>query len=143
MDYYKYIFIILVYRNSDDLKDCLDSIRKKVHSCKVIVVNAYYDDVSLSEIEKIANQYKCDFIGIENKGYSYGNNKGIEFAQKKYLFDYIVISNPDIVIEKYDDSFLDENFKYDIIAPQIIAASGKAQNPAMFKRLPLSEYFIS
>jgi GT2 family glycosyltransferase len=142
MEYYKYIFVILVYRNTNDLEDCLASITEKVSSCKSVIVNAYYDDDSLHEVERIANLYHCDFISIENKGYRYGNNRGMEFALKHYLFDYVIISNPDIVIENFDDTFIGPDFEYDIIAPQIIAASGKAQNPAMFKRLPLSEYLI-
>lgn len=142
MEYYKYIFVILVYRNTSDLVECIDSIRDKVSSYKIIVVNAFYDNETRNEVERISSQYDCDFIEIENKGYSYGNNKGIEFALEKYTFDHIVISNPDIIIEKFDDTFISKDFGYDIIAPQIISASGRAQNPAMFRRLLLSEYFI-
>lgn len=142
MDYYKYIFVILVYRNTGDLVECINSIRDNVSSYKIIVVNAFYDDATRNEVERIASKYDCVFINIENKGYSYGNNKGIEFALENYAFDHVIISNPDIVIEKFDDSFISENFVYDIIAPHIIAASGRAQNPAMFRRLLLAEYLI-
>lgn len=67
MEYYKYVFVILVYRNTNDLEDCLASITEKVSSCKSVIVNAYYDDDSLHEVERIANLYHCDFISIENK----------------------------------------------------------------------------
>ncbi len=142
MSYFKYIFVILVYRNTSDLQECLDSIKNKVSLYKVIVVNAFYDDKSQKEAERIAVQYDCDFIKIENKGYSFGNNRGIDFARNHYDYDYIIISNPDIVVEKFNDSFIKKDFNYDIIAPQIIAASGKAQNPAAVKRSSLSEYLI-
>lgn len=142
MESYKYIFVILVYRNTGDLRECLESIYKKVDSYKVIVVNAYYDDVTRDEVERIACQFNCDFINIENKGYSYGNNRGIEYALNHYGFDYIVVSNPDVVIEKFDDTFLDKDFEYDIIAPNIIAASGHSQNPAFVRRSSLSELLI-
>ncbi len=142
MDHYKYIFVVLVYRNTSDLRECLDSIKEKVSLYKVVVVNAFYDDISQGEAEKIAVQYGCDFINIENKGYSFGNNQGIEYARTHYEYDYIIISNPDIVVEKFDDAFMGKDFHYDIIAPQIIAASGKAQNPAAVKRSSWSEYLI-
>lgn len=129
MEKYRYIFVILVYRNTEDLKECLESIHNKVSSYKVIVVNAYYDDVSRDEVEKISSQYNCDFINVENKGYSYGNNRGIELASNKYNYDYIIISNPDIVIERFDDSLLNGEFGYDIVAPKITASLGRAQNP--------------
>jgi GT2 family glycosyltransferase len=125
LDYYKYIFVILVYRNYEDLDECLSSITNKVKSQKSIVVNAYYDDETKNRIERIATKYSCDFINIENKGYGYGNNIGIEHALKTYDFDYVVISNPDIIVNSFPDDFTNA----DIIAPKITSASGKLQNP--------------
>ena len=142
MEHFKYFFVILVYRNTTDLEECLISIKAKVSSYKSIVVNAYYDEASKLEVERIASIYQCDFINIENKGYSYGNNQGIEYARSHYEFEYIVVSNPDIIIEKFDDSFMDSTAKYDIIAPRIIAASGKPQNPAAVCRSLCSEFLI-
>ena len=118
------------------------SVNEKVSSCKCVIVNAYYDDDSQYEVERIADLFGCDFISIENKGYSYGNNRGMEYALNHYDFDYIVVSNPDVVIEKFDDRFLDKDFEYDIIAPNIIAASGHSQNPAFVRRSFLAEYLI-
>ena len=77
---YNYIAVILVYRNVEDLVECIDSIREKIYSCRIVVVNSYFDDESLNKIKTVAENKDCDFIGIENRGYGYGNNKGIEFA---------------------------------------------------------------
>lgn len=41
-------------------------------------------------------------MNVENKGYSYGNNRGIEYCHNNYEYDYIIISNPDIIIKKFD-----------------------------------------
>ena len=136
---YKYIVIILTYRNTEDLLECIESIKNKIDSVKIIIVNSYYDEETKNEIEKTANERKCDFINIVNKGYSYGNNRGIEYALDKYIFDYIIISNPDIVVEQFGElSELDA----EIIAPKIIAASGKKQNPMLVKENHFSEYCI-
>jgi GT2 family glycosyltransferase len=72
-------------------------------------------------------------LNLENKGYSYGNNKGIEFARSHYLYDYIVISNPDIEIQHLDYSSL---LKYEgcIIGPKIINSLKKNQNPVYYTR---------
>lgn len=138
-EYYKYIAIILTYRNTKDLLECIDSIKDKINSVKIVIVNAYYDDETKKAIEIISNKKKCDFINIENKGYSYGNNRGIEYALDKYVFDYVLISNPDIVVEQFSEpSELDA----EIIAPRIIAASGKKQNPMIVKENHFSEYCI-
>lgn len=129
MKEFKYIFIILVYRNTDDLEECIQSIFSFVSSFKIIVVNSYYDDESREAARAIAKQYECDFLNVENRGYSYGNNEGIRFARDNYSFDFIIVSNPDIIIRKFDDSFLDNQIEFDVVAPEIIAADGRSQNP--------------
>lgn len=136
---FKYVFVILVYRNVQDLIECIDSIYSKVKSCSLIIVNSFYDDKSAKEIENVAISNNCVFLNVENKGYSYGNNVGIRYAQEHYLYDYIVISNPDITIKKFDDSLID---KFDIIAPKVVAASGKLQNPMVVKYSKTAKRFI-
>lgn len=138
---YKFIFVILVYRNTDDLRECIDSIKKHVESYRIIIVNAFYDDATCQYVKQIANDNNCDFINIENRGYSYGNNRGIEFAEDHYIYNWIIISNPDIIIKRFDSKIFDEA-KFDILAPKIIAADGKQQNPMMFRRSTLSEKLI-
>lgn len=138
---YKYVFVILVYKNTSDLENCLKTINKNVRqSHKSIVVNAYFDDYTKAASEKVANKYDCDFINIENKGYSYGNNKGIQLAKDHYHFEYIVVCNPDVEILEFDDRYLNESFEYDIIAPRITTLSGKRQNPMATKRNRITEY---
>lgn len=136
----KYVFVILVYKNTDDLDECLTSIESKVKSYKAVIVNAFYDDLSMHNAEDVARKHHCDFINIENKGYSYGNNRGIEFAKEHYDLDYVIVSNPDIIIESFEDSLIDDKFGYDVIAPRITTASGRRQNPMSIKKSRLSEY---
>ena len=42
--YYENIFVVLTYRNIDDLEDFLKSVERFVKSYKVIIINSYYDD---------------------------------------------------------------------------------------------------
>jgi GT2 family glycosyltransferase len=56
MERYKYIFCILVYRNVEDIKECIDSIMDKVENCKIVIVNSFYDNESKNEFEKIAHK---------------------------------------------------------------------------------------
>ena len=93
-------------------------------SKKVIVVNAYYDKQSSEKFEKLTNEYGADFIEIENKGYSFGNNMGIEYALQHYKFKYLVVSNPDIEIKRFvlEDLRGAENA---VIGPEIITCTGK------------------
>ena len=64
---------------------------KKIPSCKVIVINAYYDDESLNKVREVAETNNCDFYNIENKGYSYGNNYGISRANENYNYEYVIV----------------------------------------------------
>jgi len=138
---YKYIFVILVYRNTDDLKDCIDSIKSMVKSYKIVVVNAFFDDDTKNRCESIAVTNDCDFLNIENKGYSFGNNRGIEFALNQYDFKYLIVANPDTEILKFEDKSID-NEQYDIFAPDIITLRGTQQNPMGIKRLKLSQKIL-
>lgn len=124
--YYENVFVVLVYRNATDLVEFLQRTKQKVKDYKVVVVDSFYDKKTSDEIKKIADIYDCDFLSVENKGYSYGNNQGIKYASQKYTFSFLVISNPDILIESYDSSKL---IKDGITAPKIINAGGKHQNP--------------
>lgn len=141
MKKYKYVTVVLAYRNMKDLKNSIKSISEMIPQNRTIIVNSYYNDETLSEASDIANEFDCDFLNVENKGYSYGNNVGISWALNHYEFDYIIISNPDINIEKFDDISIYE-CDADIIAPNICTISGKKQNPMMFRENKLAENLI-
>ena len=140
MKYYKFIFVILTYRTGSDIPLFLDSINNNIDaSFKVIVVNSYYDEESLKEIELLAKNNDCDFLPIENKGYSYGNNYGIQYALSTYSFDYLVISNSDLVVNEFDESSLPND---GIVGPLITTAKGKKQNPYFAINNKISDWFI-
>lgn len=128
MKHYKYIAILLVYRNIDDLKECVASFQQHIPNCKMIVVNSFYDDKSNALIKHTAQQLGCDFLSVENKGYGAGNNAGIAYARKNYTFGYIIISNPDIIIQQFDDKQVNP---HGITAPDIATLKGKKQNPLL------------
>jgi hypothetical protein len=127
---YDFIFIVLVYKNTTDLYEFLDSF--SIPNAKIIVVNSFYDDETKATFSKLANKYNTDFLNIPNKGYGYGNNYGCKYAMENYKFKYIVISNADVIIKNLDISVLKnkENF---IIAPDIRTLKGKRQNPFLLK----------
>lgn len=125
---YDFIFVVLVYRNTQDLKDFFASL--KVPAMKVIVVNSYYDDESEEAFGKIAKDNNADFLSVPNKGYGAGNNRGVEYAIQHYDFQYLVISNADIYILKLSEASL-SNIPEGIYAPSIRTLSGKQQNPHM------------
>ncbi|HFR3809703.1 TPA: glycosyltransferase, partial [Streptococcus suis] len=127
-EYYKHILVVLVYRNTTDILDFIDSVNKNITESKIIIVNSYYDDESLELVRKIANSNNCDFINVENKGFSYGNNIGLKYALDNYDFDFVTCSNPDVVINKFEDKILTE-YPDSIYGPEITTINGRKQNP--------------
>lgn len=138
---FKYIFVVLVYRNTNDIIEMINSVGQHIDDYKIVIVNSYYDDRSKEVFEQIAKEYKCDFVNVENKGYGYGNNTGIQYATDKYDFEYAVVSNPDITIDKFDDSNFCE-LADGPIGPMIKARDNKSQNPYWPIENRLCESFI-
>lgn len=127
MKEYDYVFIILVHRNTSDLEKFFLSFN--IPNSKVIVVNSYYDEVTDVAFKNIAITNNSDYISVPNRGYGAGNNRGCEYALQNYAFKYLVISNADIVINRYlPADILPKNA---IIAPRIKTLRGKDQNPYM------------
>jgi GT2 family glycosyltransferase len=122
----KIVFIVLVYKNVDDIRNFLQNFY--ISESKIIIIDSFYNHFTSIEIEKLSKEFDADYIGIENKGYGYGNNVGVKYALENYVFDYLVISNPDIFIQKFDVNLLNNGMD-SIYAPAIITKTGKAQNP--------------
>lgn len=137
---YDLIFVVLTYRNTEDLKNFIIDTKKAVEcSYKIIVVNSYFDESSKLNFQSIAIDNDCDFINIDNKGYGYGNNRGIDFAKSKYKFNFLITSNPDVVIKEFELGKL-EGFEDCIVAPTIKTLIGKDQNPYYYSKIEFVEW---
>lgn len=125
---YNIVFVVLTYRNTDDLDFFVKT--NRINGAKIIVVNSYYDDSTLEVFKQIAESNQCDFLPVENKGYSYGNNVGIKYAINNYTFDYLIVSNADIEIKRFDYDFLEQRKAFPAVyGPTIRTLTGKNQNP--------------
>ena len=131
MKYYKHIFIVLVYKNTEVLTGFFESL-SKLDDYKVILVNAFYDIASEESCMEIAKKHDADFLSIQNVGYGEGNNQGVDYVLKHYSFQYLIVSNSDIIVK---DLAALNSLKLDnaVIAPDTRMLSGKAQNPCMWK----------
>jgi hypothetical protein len=137
---FKFVFVLLTYRNYTDLSTFLINLKLSIlKEYKVIVVNSFYDNETMNQIEAISINENCDFLNIDNKGYGYGNNYGINFAKENYLFDFLVLSNTDVVIRKFNvDNF---PFLDAVYGPIIKTLKRKNQNPFWVTRLKILEFF--
>lgn len=135
------VFIVLVYRNYNDLKDLYISLTKNVKArFELVVVDAFFSNETSKKIIELSEELSCFYLFSQNGGYGYGNNRGLEFADKMFDYKYICICNPDTVL-KTEISI--EQFENEVcIAPRIITARGKNQNPYWAYENSLSERLI-
>lgn len=142
-EFYELIFVVLVYGNTKDIVDFYKSISNLDCNYKVIIVNSFYDKNSLYECKKIAEKYSSIFIEVENKGYGAGNNRGIEYAIDNYNFDFLIVSNSDIVVKELSYERL-KKYSENIIGPKVITSTGKNQNPFYVdkKIFPRAEFYF-
>ena len=125
-------YIILHYKNIDETLECLESLRKNVSKESHIIV---VDNNTLNkEAEKKIKEYTNDILKLDkNYGFAKANNKGIEYAKKKYNSNYYVVLNNDVLI--YQKSFESniikdfEKYSFDMLGTKIDSPSGESVNP--------------
>lgn len=140
----EFVFVILTYRNTEDLSDVINSVKMMYerYEKEIIVVNSYYDQNTKDEVETIAQREECIFINVENKGYGYGNNCGIAYANQKFVYQYLVIVNPDTQVLQNDFDYKLYMDKSVVIAPEIRNLRGKRQNPYWCIKNSFSEWLV-
>ena len=115
--------VILNYNDYETTFDMINQIKDYKVLDHIIIVDNHSTDLKYDKLKKIKSN-NIDVIQTdENKGYAYGNNYGIKYLNDNYDVDYIIISNPDILVNekciinlKKD---LDENKNISIIAPVV------------------------
>ena len=137
MVYFKHVFVVLVYRNIEILRDFFNSFN--IPNSKVIIVNAFHDAQTEEDCRILANIHNAIFLPIQNIGYGGGNLAGIDYARKNFRYDFLIISNSDVVIRNFDGLDLFYNQKV-IIAPNVVMRDIQKQNPDTPIELPFLYY---
>ena len=87
--------IIVTYNHKKYIKSCIESVLKQDYPHEIIVVDNCSSDGTAEFVERnfpLVKVIKSD----ENLGYAGGNNLGVKYARG----EYIVILNPDTIVEK-------------------------------------------
>ena len=127
-------FIILHYKNIKDTIECIESIRKLKTKKSVSIIVVDNHTLSKEELKKI-KEYTEDVILLkENIGFAKANNKGCEYAVKKYHPDFLVVINNDTILSQ--DNFIDQIYtiyketSFDMLGPCIHCKEGSGSvNP--------------
>ena len=140
-------FIILHYKNIDETIECLTYLQKlDLKDAHIIIVDN--NTLSVSE-EKLIKRFTKDILKLDqNYGFAKANNKGIEYAKRKYNSKFYIVMNNDVYIS--DKDFLNiiskdyEKYKFAMLGPLITSPSDESVNPfPVIKDIDRCEKLIS
>lgn len=125
-------FIILHYNNIDDTIECLMNLKSIANDDTHLIV---VDNNTLSDKEKkLINTFTKDIVLLDkNYGFAKANNKGIEYAKKKYKSKFYIVINNDVFINQKD--FLKQieedydKYQFDMLGTYIDSPTGESVNP--------------
>ena len=125
--YYELVFVVLVYRNIEVLRQFFASLGLSC-SYRVIVVNNFCNQETEDACQALADENGADFISLPNKGFGAGNNTGCQYAMDHYQYRFLILSNSDIIIRDINAlSQMDD--RKAVYAADVRMENGHRQNP--------------
>ena len=125
-------FIILHYKNIEDTIECLTNLKKIANSdTHFIVVD---NNTLTNEEEKLIRVFTKDIVRLDkNYGFAKANNRGIEYAKKKYNSKFYIVINNDVFINQANFLELIEkdynDYNFDMLGTYIDSPTGESVNP--------------
>ena len=142
------VFVVLHYLTIDDTIECVNSIKEKCKkgNFRIVIVDNASPNNSKNELKEVyENDTDIHLVLLsENLGFANGNNKGIEFARKKYSPRFIVVMNNDVnllqenTIELIEDEY--KRSRFGVLGPMVYTADGRCNdNPGPDAPMTLKE----
>lgn len=137
--------VVLNYNDAVTTMQFVESI--KYYSCvrKIVVVDNCSTDDSFNKVSQLASDNVSVIRTESNGGYGYGNNWGIRYLYDNCKSEYILLSNPDVIVQENVlvklEEFLRCNRDYTIAAPFMLNAKGEKVDNTAF-RLPTKKEYI-
>jgi N-acetylglucosaminyl-diphospho-decaprenol L-rhamnosyltransferase len=139
--------VVLNYNDSDTTMQFLTKVEPYKIVDRIVVVDNCSTDDSLIKFRKI-NSPKVSIIQTShNGGYGAGNNFGIRYLYNHYHPEFILLSNPDVIVEEsvIEDmvNFLCHHNDYAIVAPFMLDLHKNRQFNTAFRVPQVKEYILS
>lgn len=134
--------VILSYKSNEDTLKLAEAFHAMECVDKFVVADNSPGDNGLDGSENVLKSPKAAFIKIENQGYSCGNDQAIRMLEQNVgLPEYIIISNPDVVIPEQSVKacidFLDSHIDFAVAAPQELKSNGEMHHLTGWKERTL------
>lgn len=121
----KVAVIIVEFNSAEETIQYVNQIGQYENIHRIVIVdNASTDFGQVELLKQIQNEKVIILQSDKNGGYNYGNNFGIQYLEKiGEKYDYFIISNSDIMVEKLAIDrcleILEKNKKLAIVAPRM------------------------
>lgn len=139
--------LILNYNDAETTLSYVNRVANYNVIHKILIVDNCSTDDSVNLFKSFKNKKVEVVESKKNGGYGAGNNIGIKYLIKKYDSDYILISNPDVIVEEdtiiHLETFLRNHLDYAIAAPFMLDKNYKRQINTAFKIPGLYDYILS
>ncbi len=139
--------LILNYNDASTTKDCAERLQKYNIIRHVLVVDNNSTDDSYNQLSELNSDKIETVLTGCNGGYGAGNNYGIRYLREKYASTYVLLCNPDTIIEEETldamESFLKSHPGYAIVAPFMLNSKGEKQYNTAFRIPKTNEYIAS
>ncbi len=139
--------LTLNYNDAETTIDFVKSVKKIECIRHILIVDNQSTDNSVERLKKIQSPKVSLICTEKNGGYGYGNNCGIRYLSKNFHSEYILLANPDVIIEenalKSLEKFLSSHEEYAIVAPLMKNNKREVQYNTAFRIPNVIEYLVS
>ena len=139
--------VILNYNDAVSTIQLVERLKNYECVSRILVVDNKSTDDSLEKLKTLLSEkiiiLECD----RNGGYGAGNNLGIRYLSEQFHSEYILLSNPDVIVSenvllKMED-FLRSHSDYAIVSPFMCNAEGVRQGNTALRIPSKWEYILS
>lgn len=126
-------FIVLHYKNIEETLCCLENLKNIIKNEKATIIVVDNNTLNNNDKNKILKYTKDIVLLDKNYGFAKANNKGINYARKKYNSDFYCVINNDVFI--YQNDFIKKihniyiKYNFDMLGPKIDSPTGESVNP--------------
>ena len=139
--------LILNYNDAVTTRECAERLQEYSVIHRILIVDNNSSDNSFELLSRL-NSDKIEVISTGyNGGYGAGNNFGIRYLKNKYDSTYILLCNPDTIIDEDNikalEDFLLTHPDYAIVAPFMLNTKEEKQYNTAFRIPKVYEYVAS
>lgn len=96
-----FVIVVLNYNDYKTVYEFVEHVDRFNKNLPLVIVDNKSTDDSYQELKKLERSNISVIQTDKNRGYAYGNNFGVKFAEEKYPdAKFIGISNPDIILNE-------------------------------------------